>query len=189
MHLINIDVNNSGTLGRRDEPITKFNDFKLLKPSLKSESVSCSVMSNSLQHYGLQPARLPCSWDFLGKSTGVGCHSLLQGISLTQGLNPCLLHCRQILYLPLSLSFEPLGKPRIFPSHPSDETASLYPLTPFSWQAMGPVFGGFKDNSDRFSLSCIGEGNGTPLQYSCLEDPMDGGAWWAGVHGVTKSRT
>ena len=35
----------------------------------------------------------------------------------------------------------------------------------------------------------IGEGNGTPLQYSCLENPMDGGAWWAAVHGVSKSRT
>ena len=34
-----------------------------------------------------------------------------------------------------------------------------------------------------------GEGNGTPLQYSCLENPMDGGAWQAVVHGVTKSRT
>ena len=34
-----------------------------------------------------------------------------------------------------------------------------------------------------------GEGNGTPLQYSCLENTMDGGAWWAAVHGVTKSRT
>ena len=35
----------------------------------------------------------------------------------------------------------------------------------------------------------IGEGNGTPLQYSCLENPMDGGAWWATVHGVAQSRT
>ena len=35
----------------------------------------------------------------------------------------------------------------------------------------------------------VGEGNGTPLQYSCLENPMDGGAWWATVHGVTTSRT
>ena len=39
------------------------------------------------------------------------------------------------------------------------------------------------------SLSCIGEGNGTPLQYSCLENPMDGGAWWATIHGVAKSQT
>ena len=35
----------------------------------------------------------------------------------------------------------------------------------------------------------FGEGNGTPLQYSCLENPIDGGAWWATVHGVAKSRT
>ena len=35
----------------------------------------------------------------------------------------------------------------------------------------------------------LGEGNGTPLQYSCLENPMDGGAWWAAVHGVAKSPT
>ena len=34
-----------------------------------------------------------------------------------------------------------------------------------------------------------GEGNGNPLQYSCLENPMDGGAWWAAVHGVAKSWT
>ena len=40
-----------------------------------------------------------------------------------------------------------------------------------------------------FSLSCIGEGNGNPLQCSCLENPMDGGVWWAAVHGVAKSRT
>ena len=40
-----------------------------------------------------------------------------------------------------------------------------------------------------FSLSCIGERNGNPLQYSCLENPRDGGAWWAAVYGVTQSRT
>ena len=34
----------------------------------------------------------------------------------------------------------------------------------------------------------VGAGNGNPLQYSCLENPMDGGAWWAAVHGVAKSR-
>ena len=38
-------------------------------------------------------------------------------------------------------------------------------------------------------LTNIGEGNGTPLQHSCLENPMDGGAWWAAVHGVARSRT
>ena len=46
-------------------------------------------------------ARLLCPWDFSGKNTGVGCHFLLHGTFLTQGLNLCLclLHCRQILYL------------------------------------------------------------------------------------------
>ena len=40
-----------------------------------------------------------------------------------------------------------------------------------------------------FSLSCIGEGNGNLLQRSCLENPRDGGAWWAAVYGVAQSRT
>ena len=40
-----------------------------------------------------------------------------------------------------------------------------------------------------FSLSCIGERNGNPLQCSCLENPRDGGAWWAAVYGVLQSRT
>ena len=40
-----------------------------------------------------------------------------------------------------------------------------------------------------FSLSCFGEGNGNPLQCFCLENPRDGGAWWASVYGVAQSRT
>ena len=40
-----------------------------------------------------------------------------------------------------------------------------------------------------FSLSCVGEGYGDPLQCSCLENPRDGGAWWAAVYGVAQSRT
>ena len=40
-----------------------------------------------------------------------------------------------------------------------------------------------------FSLSCTGEGNGNPLQCSCLENPRDGGAWWAAVYGVAQGRT
>ena len=40
-----------------------------------------------------------------------------------------------------------------------------------------------------FSLSCIGEGNGNPLQCSCLENPRDRGAWWAAAYGVAQSRT
>ena len=52
----------------------------------------------TLRPHGLQPARLLCPWDSPSRNTGVGCHALLQGIFPTQGSNPGLLHCRQILY-------------------------------------------------------------------------------------------
>ena len=52
----------------------------------------------TLRPHGLQPTRLLCPWDFPGTDTKVGCHFLLQGILPTQGSNPGLLHCRQILY-------------------------------------------------------------------------------------------
>ena len=55
-------------------------------------------MSNSLWPHGLYPTRLLCSWHFPGKNSGVGCHFFLQGILPTQGLNPSLLHCTQVLY-------------------------------------------------------------------------------------------
>ena len=47
----------------------------------------------------------------------------------------------------------------------------------------------FQQTSIRHQLCTLREGNGTPLHYSCLESPMDGGAWWAAVHGVAKSWT
>ena len=66
-----------------------------------SRCVTCvghSVVSISLWPHGLQPTRLLCPWDSPGKNTGVGSHSLLQGIFQTQGSNPGLLHCRHILH-------------------------------------------------------------------------------------------
>ena len=60
--------------------------------------VSHIVVSNSWRPHGLWPARLLCPWDSPGKNAGVGYHFLLQGIFLTQELNPGLLHYRQILY-------------------------------------------------------------------------------------------
>ena len=59
---------------------------------------SCSVMSNSLRPHGLLPTTLLYPWDSPGKNTGMGSHSLLQGIFPTQGLNLGVLHCGQILY-------------------------------------------------------------------------------------------
>ena len=56
------------------------------------------VVSNSLQHHGLQYARLLCPWNCPAKNIEVSCHSLLQCIFPTQGLNSGLLHCWQLLY-------------------------------------------------------------------------------------------
>ena len=58
---------------------------------------------------------------------------------------------------------------------------------------LAAVHGVAKSQTERlhfhFSLSRIGEGNGSPLQRSCLENPTDGGAWWAAIYGVTQSQT
>ena len=69
-------------------------------------------MSNSLQANGPSPARLLRPRDSPGKNTGVGCHALLQGIFLTQGLNPCLLSLLCLLQWQAgSLPLVPPGKP------------------------------------------------------------------------------
>ena len=59
---------------------------------------------------------------------------------------------------------------------------------PGGLQSMGSLRVG-PDWATSLSLSCIGEGNGNPLQCSCLENPRDGGAWWAAVYGVAQSWT
>ena len=79
---------------------------------------SCPTL---FQPHGLQPTRLLCSWDFPGKNTGVGCHFLLQGIFLTQGLNLCLLHWI-VGFLPLSHQESPLERYQERKSSPSHLT-------------------------------------------------------------------
>ena len=69
-------------------------------------------------------------------------------------------------------------------SHPYMTTGKTIALT--SWTLVDKVMSLFFNMLSRL---VIGEGNGTPLQYSCLENPMDGGAWWAAVHRVAKSPT
>ena len=75
-------------------------------------------------------------------------------------------------------------------------TAVLLPGKSYGWRSLVGCSPWGRWESDRterpyfhFSLSCIGEGNGNPLQCSCLENPTDGGAWWAAVSGVAQSRT
>ena len=61
---------------------------------------------------------------------------------------------------------------------------------PSGLQSMGSLRVGTTEQLHfHFSLSCIGEGNGNPLQCSCLENPRDRGAWWAAVYGVAQSQT
>ena len=74
------------------------NTVHYLLSTLCCAVLGCSGVPNSLQPHGLQPARLLCPWGFSGKNTRVGCHAILRGIFPTQGPNPGLPHCRQILY-------------------------------------------------------------------------------------------
>ena len=62
---------------------------------------------------------------------------------------------------------------------------SLVGCSPWGWEESNTT----EQLPFPFSLSCIGEGHGNPLQCSCLENPRDGGAWWAAVYGVAQSQT
>src|SRR5574337_243580 len=72
-------------------------------------------------------------------------------------------------------------------------TPVLLPEKSHGWRDCSPWDCGESDTTEQlhfhFSLSCIGEGNGNPLQSSCLENPRDGGAWWAAVYGIAQSPT
>ena len=116
------------------------------------------------------PTRLLCPWDVPGKNTGVGCHFLLQGIFLTQGSNPGLLHCRQTLY-PLShhKMSQSTGSPRV---RQDSSQAPLVKNLPANAGDLGSIPG-----LGKFPR----EGNGKPLQYSCLRNSMDREAWRATV--------
>ena len=154
-------------------------------------SESHSVVSDSLWTHGLYRP-----WNSPGQNTEVGSRSLLQGIFPTQESNPGLSHCRQILYQ-LSHKWSPIlmrGRCK----HASGTIPAL--------KTHIVKVGGFPDGSVLKSLPANiedagdtgsipesgrspGEGNGNPLQFSCLENPMDKRAWQATVHGVSKSWT
>ena len=93
----------------------------------------------------------------------------------------------------LLLTFE-IGQHLFRRRHP---TPVLLPGKSHGWRSLvGYTVHGIAKSRTRlsdftfiFSLSCIGEGNGNPLQCSCLENPRDSGAWWAAVYGVAQSRT
>ena len=109
-----------------------------------------------------------------------------------------------ILFMGFSRQEYSSGLP--FPSPVDHVLSELSTMTHLSWVALHSMAHSFIELDEAvvhgirlvsflwlwFSF-CLpsdgGEGNGTPLQYSCLENPMDRGAWWAAVHGVTKSQT
>ena len=108
------------------------------------------------------------------------------GPFLTHGSNPGLPYCRQTL---CGLSHQ--GSPQILHFSPyikmievdfwASQAALVVKNLPVKRHELGTWVGKIPWRR--------GEGNGTPVQYSCLENPMDGRAWWAAVHGVTKCRT
>ena len=137
-----------------------------------------------------------CPWDSPGKNIGVGCHVLLQGIFLTRGLNLTLLNL--LHWQTGSLPLVPHEKPQTYIQrqwHPTP-VLLLLPGKSHVWRSLAGRSPQGCEESDttewlhfRFSLSYVGEGNGNPLQCSCLENPRDGGAWWAAVYRVIQSRT
>ena len=133
--------------------------------------------------YSLRPHGLYSPWNSPGQNTRVGSHSLLQGFFPTQGSNPGLLHCRKILY---QLSHQ--GHPTDPASHSNSLSGNFSPLGLYKSLCLLPGFPGGSDGKvPAYSAGdpglipglgiSFGEGNGNPLQYSCLENPMDRGAW------------
>ena len=144
-------------------------------------------MSDSVRPQRWQPTRLCCPWDSPGNNTGVGCHFLLQRMCIH-------LHIYVYIHLIGSVFWRILMQQcRRRQWHPapvrlpgkSHGRRSLEGCSPWGrWGSETTEHLHF-----HFSLSCIGEGNGNPLQCSCLENARDGGAWWAAVYGVTQSWT
>ena len=127
---------------------------------------SCSVVSNSSRPQGLQPTRLLRPWDFPGKRTGMGCHCLL--------LVGQAIHIYIERQTDIHSSFQGTMVCFSFPGGLNSKEYACNAKAPSSIPGLG---------------RSPGERNGYPLQYSCLENSMDRGAWWATVHGVTKSGT
>ena len=114
--------------------------------------------------------------------------------SLANGQVNCYFFC-EVIAIPSSWLFSEIKKRKHLTNGQWHPTPVLLPgkshgEEPGRLQSIGSLE---SDMTERlhfhFSLSCIGEGNGNPLQCSCLENPRDGDAWWAAVYGVAQSRT
>ena len=126
-------------------------------------------MSDSVRPHSRQPARLCHPWDSSGKNTGVGCHFLLQCMKV-KSENEVAQSC-PTLSDPMDCSL------------PGSSTHGIFQARVLEWGAIA-----YSAKQPSVNHIYQGEGDGTRLQYSCLENPLDGVAWWAAVHGVAKSR-
>ena len=162
-------------------------------------------MSDSVRPHRQQPTRLCRHCDSPCKNTGVGCHFLLQCMrvkSESEVAQSCLTsrsHSPPI-FPNLSnliefvwhqwLSYTALSEKAMAPHSSTLAWRIPWMEEPGGLQSMGSLELDMTEQLHfHFSLSCIGEGNGNPLQCSCLKNPRGWGAWWAAVYGVTQSRT
>ena len=128
--------------------------------SLQSCPTVCDPR-DSVQPQRQQPTRLPHPWGSTGKNTGVACHFLLQCMKVKS------LSCVRLLATPWTAAYQA----------PPSMGFSRQEYWSGNAGDMGSIPG---------SGRSPGEGNGHPLQNSCLGDPMDRRAWWAIIHGVAK---
>ena len=136
-------------------------------------------MSNSVRPHRQQPTRLLCPWDSPGKNTGVSCHFLLQ--------------CRKVKSESEVAQSCPTPIDPMDCSPPGSSVHGIFQARVLEWGAIveckysililiSTAFGSLP-----MYYFLLGEGNGNPLQYSCLENPRDRGARWAPIYGVAKS--
>ena len=170
-----------------------------------------------MQPHRRQPTRLPCPWDSPGKNTGVGCHFLLQYMkvksesevaqscpTLSDPMDCSLLsssihgifQARVLEWGAIAFSIPggASGKESICSAGTTGDVGSI-PGSSIprcsSWKRQPTlVFLPRQSHEQKCLVGCSsGDSNGSPLQYSCLENPMDREAWKAAVHGVAKSQT
>ena len=136
-------------------------------------------------------------------SPGLGSPTCLSKVSSSRSLLTCPLHCRAVLLSSAGWHCRLCAVPTSFYPNPGYGWRRQWQPTPVllpgnshgrrSLVGCSPSCHEESDATERlhfhFSLSCIGEGNGSPLQCSSLESPSNSGAWWAAVYGVTQSRT
>ena len=170
-------------------------------------------MSDSVRPQRRQPTRLPRRWDSPGKNTGVGGHTAYMYENFIESetwalifsstfLEPCLPASFPSSFSPFYILF--LGRFLFLNTIPIIVLLkTVTKLHGWIFKTLSISFPCFPGGSEVKTSACNvgdlglipgsgrspGEGNGNPLQYSCLEKPMDGGAWWATVHSVAKSRT